>query len=349
MAERYWPEVRRLKPKEIVREFEYSLLNELDLKIEAANASQLRRNFLNSTSLYIPEIFWNYTSQNILVMERIHGIPINDIASIQKIGINTKKLAALIFEILFTQVFRDCFFHADLHPGNIFVSPIHLENPQYICVDFGIVGTLNDQDKHYLAENLHAFLKRDYRRVALLHVESGWVASDTRIDEFESAIRVIFEPIFDKPLKSISFGDLMFRFLEVARRFNMEIQPQLALLQKTLLAVEGISRQLYPELDLWIITKPFLEKWLREQIGPMAFLRQLRDNLPFLVEHVPHMPQLLYETLALNKKQRQIALAQNNKKPPTPNDTFSMKQLQFFFFGVFTTLVIIGIFYLVGA
>ncbi|WP_028388854.1 ubiquinone biosynthesis regulatory protein kinase UbiB [Legionella fairfieldensis] len=314
LADRYWPESKRLKPKEIVREFEHNLFDELDLQREAANAGQLRRNFHNSPLLYIPEVFWDYTRENVMVMERIYGIPVSDVASLQDYGVNIKKLAERGVEIFFTQVFRDCFFHADMHPGNIFVSRDHLQEPQYICIDFGIIGTLNDNDKRYLAENLYAFFSRDYRRVAQLHVESGWVARDTRVEEFESAIRTVCEPIFEKPLKDISFAQVVLRLFQVARRFQMEVQPQLILLQKTLLAIEGLGRQLYPDLDLWTTAKPFLEKWLKEQMGPKAFLRHLRENLPFLTEQLPHMPRLLHEVLELNKEEKIRALEQRNNQ-----------------------------------
>ncbi|MBA3535510.1 MAG: ubiquinone biosynthesis regulatory protein kinase UbiB, partial [Tatlockia sp.] len=304
LADRYWPVSKRLKPKEIVREFEHNLIDELDLQREAANAAQLRRNFNNSPLLYVPEIYWDYTHENVLVMERIHGIPIADIDSLNRQGINIKKLAERGVEIFFTQVFRDCFFHADMHPGNIFVSPLNPQDPQYICIDFGIIGTLNDSDKRYLAENLYAFFNRDYRRVAQLHVESGWVARTTRVEEFESAIRTVCEPIFEKPLKDISFAQVVIRLFQVARRFQMEVQPQLVLLQKTLLAIEGLGRQLYPELDLWATAKPFLEKWIKEQMGPKAFIKQLRENIPFFAEQLPQMPRLLYEVLELSREQK---------------------------------------------
>ncbi len=304
LADRYWAFSKRLKPKEIVQEFEHHLLEELDLQREAGNASQLRRNFQNSPLLYIPEIYWDYTRENILVMERIHGIHISDLATLHEQGIDIKKLAERGVEIFFTQVFRDCFFHADMHPGNIFVSPHHPHDPQYICIDFGIIGTLNDSDKRYLAENLHAFFNRDYRRVAQLHVESGWVARTTRIDELEGAIRTVCEPIFEKPLQDISFAQVILRLFQVARRFNMEVQPQLILLQKTLLAIEGLGRQLYPQLDLWATAKPFLEKWLRKQMGPKAFMQQLRDNLPFFTQQLPYMPRLFHEVLELTKEDK---------------------------------------------
>ncbi|KTC98582.1 ubiquinone biosynthesis regulatory protein kinase UbiB [Legionella erythra] len=318
-ADRYWPESKRLKPKEIVAEFEHSLLNELDLQREAANAGQLRRNFHHSPLLYIPEVFWDYTRENILVMERIYGIPVADVSTLRDYGIDIKKLAERGVEIFFTQVFRDCFFHADMHPGNIFVSTRHPHNPQYICIDFGIIGTLNENDKRYLAENLYAFFNRDYRRVAQLHVESGWVARNTRIEEFESAIRTVCEPIFEKPLKDISFAQVVLRLFQVARRFQMEVQPQLVLLQKTLLAIEGLGRQLYPELDLWATAKPFLEKWLKEQIGPKAFFERIKENLPFFAEQLPHMPRLLNDLLVLSKEEKIRSLILSSAENPPQN------------------------------
>ncbi len=308
LAERYWPDGKLLKPKEIVEEFERSLFDELDLRREAANGGQLRRNFHHSPLLYIPEIYWDYVHRNVLVMERIYGIPVADIAQLKTSGVNIKKLAERGLEIFFMQVFRDCFFHADMHPGNIFVSFQNPNNPQYICIDFGIIGTLDDNDKRYLAENLLAFFNRDYRRVAQLHVESGWVPRNTRLSEFESAIRTVCEPIFERPLKDISFALIVLRLFQVARRFQMEIQPQLVLLQKTLLAIEGLGRQLYPELDLWATAKPFLEKWIREQIGPKALIKHLRDNIPFFIEQLPYMPRLLNDVLLLSKEQKTQAL-----------------------------------------
>lgn len=339
LAERYWPEGKRFRPKEIVKEFEHTLLNELDLMREAANAAQLRRNFNHSPLLYIPEIYWDYSRTNLLVMERIYGIPVSDIGSLIEHDVNIKKLAERGVEIFFTQVFRDCFFHADMHPGNIFVSYKNPQNPQYICIDFGIIGTLNDSDKRYLAENLAAFFNRDYRRVAELHVESGWVARDTRIDEFESAIRTVCEPIFEKPLKEISFGQIILRLFQVARRFQMQVQPQLVLLQKTLLAIEGLGRQLYPDLDLWETAKPFLEKWLKEQIGPKAILRQLKQNLPFFAEQLPNMPKLIFDVLELKKEQlisnqELLIKIQQNKQPTVHWQSIA--------FGAFTAMITLG-------
>lgn len=340
LADRYWPEGRRLKPKEIVNEFEHTLLDELDLLREAANAAQLRRNFHNSPLLYIPEIYWDYSRKNIMVMERIHGIPVSDVARLREHNINIKKLAERGVEIFFTQVFRDCFFHADMHPGNIFVSYDHPQDPQYICIDFGIIGTLNDNDKRYLAENLLAFFNRDYRRVAELHVESGWVSRDTRVDEFESAIRTVCEPIFEKPLKDISFAQVVLRLFQVARRFHMEVQPQLILLQKTLLAIEGLGRQLYPELDLWDTAKPFLEKWLREQIGPKAFFNQLKLNLPFFSEQLPNMPKLIFDLLELKKEELMLKKEQANTPRENESQGIQWKSLSL---GVFISFVSLGV------
>lgn len=333
LADRYWSESKRFKPKEIVEEFERTLIDELDLQREAANGGQLRRNFHNSPLLYIPEIYWDYVRENVLVMERIYGIPVADMAQLNEKGVDLKKLSIRGIEIFFTQVFRDCFFHADMHPGNIFVSPLHPDDPRYLCVDFGIIGTLNEFDKRYLAENLMAFFNRDYRRIAQLHVESGWVARNTRVEEFESGIRTVCEPIFERPLKDISFALVVLKLFQVARRFNMEVQPQLVLLQKTLLAVEGLGRQLDPELDLWATAKPFLEKWIREQIGPGAFFRNLRENVPFFVEQLPHMPRLLNDLLLLSKEQKVLAL--DARLPQRSSENGQTASYKGFGFGVF--------------
>ncbi len=292
-AERFWADARRLHPMEVVAEFEKTTLDELDLIREAANAAKIRRNFENSEIIYIPEIHWPLSRQKVMVMERIQGIPVGDIDALTKAGADFKLLAERGVEIFFTQVFRDNFFHADMHPGNIFV-----EVPaKYIAIDFGIVGTLSASDQHYLAENFLAFFNRDYRKVAQMHVESGWVSSSTRIEEFESAIRSVCEPIFEKPLKDISFGQLLLRLFQTARRFDMHVQPQLVLLQKTLLNIEGLGRQLYPELDLWQTAKPFLEDWFKERMGPKAKLSQLFKQFPELVSHFPEMPGLVYKAL----------------------------------------------------
>ncbi len=293
LAEDYWSEGRRLRPREVVREYEKTILDELDLLREAANASQLRRNFQESGLLYVPEVYWPYSRRQVMVMERIYGTPIGDIAALRQQGIDLKQLSERGVEIFFTQVFRHSFFHADMHPGNIFVSP----QGQYLAVDFGIMGTLNPVDQHYLAENFVAFFRRDYRRVAELHVLSGWVPEGTRVDEFESAIRTVCEPIFERPLKEISFGQLLLRLFQTARRFNMQVQPQLVLLQKTLLNIEGLGRDLYPDLDLWQTAKPFLERWMSEQVGVHALLRGLKENIPRWAERLPEIPALLHDVL----------------------------------------------------
>ena len=297
LAAKYSSQLRRLRPVEVIEEYEKTILDELDLLREAANASQLRRNFEGSSDLYVPEIYWDYVRKNVLVMERIYGTPIRDTESLKEQGTDMKRLAAMGVEIFFTQVFTHNFFHADMHPGNIFVDTDNPKSPKYIAVDFGIMGTLSQTDKRYLAENFLAFFQRDYYKVAKLHVESGWVPSHTRVDEFESAIRSVCEPIFEKPLKEISFGQLLLRLFQTARRFNMEVQPQLVLLQKTLLNIEGLGRQLYPDLDLWKTAKPFLENWMEEQVGPRALLRNLKDDMPYLIEKMPEMPGLIYKSL----------------------------------------------------
>ena len=294
LAERYSKDARRLRAIEIVQEYEKTILDELDLMREAANASQLRRNFEASKKLYVPEIYWDYTRRNVMAMERIYGEPMANIEKMKAAGVNMRRLSELGVEIFFTQVFTHNFFHADMHPGNIFIDISDIDNPEYIAVDFGIVGTLSPEDQRYLAENFLAFFKRDYNRVAQLHVDSGWVPAGTRVDEFESAIRSVCEPIFEKPLKDISFGQLLLRLFQTARRFNMEVQPQLVLLQKTLLNIEGLGRQIYPDLDLWQTAKPFLEKWMNEQVGGKAFLKSFKKNLPYIAEKMPDMPELLF-------------------------------------------------------
>jgi ubiquinone biosynthesis protein len=292
MAERWWAESRRLKPREIVREYEQTILDELDLMREAANASQLKRNFAGSALLYVPEVYWDFCRPEVLVMERIRGVPIGDIARLRELGTNFKRLAENGVEIFFTQVFRHNFFHADMHPGNIFVLLEDPSQPRYAAVDFGIVGTLDLRDQRYLAENFLAVFNRDYRRVATLHVQSGWVPPETRIDEMESAVRTICEPIFDRPLKEIYFGTVLLRLFEALRRFNGQIQPQLLLLQKTLLNVEGLGRQLYPELDIWQTASPVLRRWMRERMSPRNVLRELRRGWPDAIEIIKALPPL---------------------------------------------------------
>ncbi|AMA65068.1 putative protein kinase UbiB [Candidatus Arsenophonus lipoptenae] len=288
---------QRLRPKEIIRDYEKTLLDELNLLREAANTMQLRRNFKNSSLLYIPEVYTEYCREDVMVMERIYGIPISDINSLKKQGINMKLLAERGVKVFFTQVFRDSFFHADMHPGNIFISRENSKNPQYIGIDCGIVGSLNKEDKRYLAENFIAFFNRNYRKVAELHIDSGWVPPDTNLKDFEFAIRTVCEPIFKKPLVEISFGNVLFNLFNIGRSFNMEIQSQLVLLQKTLLYIEGLGRHLYPQLNLWKTAKPFLEDWLHKQIGLLAILNAFKEKGPYLIEKIPEIPDLIYGTL----------------------------------------------------
>ncbi|NKI74507.1 ubiquinone biosynthesis regulatory protein kinase UbiB [Dickeya sp. CFBP 2040] len=299
------PDGRRLRPREVVRDYEKTLLDELNLLREAANAIQLRRNFENSPMLYVPEVYSDYCNEQVLVMERIYGIPVSDVEALKRHGVNMPLLAERGVQVFFTQVFRDSFFHADMHPGNIFVSYEHPQDPQYIGIDCGIVGSLNKDDKRYLAENFIAFFNRDYRRVAELHVDSGWVPHDTNVEEFEFAIRTVCEPIFEKPLAEISFGHVLLNLFNTARRFNMEVQPQLVLLQKTLLYIEGVGRQLYPQLDLWKTAKPFLENWLKDQVGLPAMLRAFKEKAPFWAEKLPEIPELFYDGLRQHKMLKQ--------------------------------------------
>ncbi len=296
--ERFWSDGKRLHPVQLVEDYEKTIFDELDLQREAANASQIRRNFLDSDLIYIPEIFWDYTNQHVLVMERIYGIPVADVESLKAAGVNLKALAERGVEIFFTQVFRDSFFHADMHPGNIFVSAERPQQPQYIAIDFGIVGTLSHDDQSYLARNLLAFFKRDYKMVAELHISSGWIPEDTRVEEFESAIRTVCEPIFERPLKDISFGQFLLRLFQTARRFNMEVQPQLVLLQKTLLNIEGLGRQLYPDLDLWNTAAPYLENWMKQRIAPPGIWKNVKQHLPEWLEQSPEVPQLLFDAMS---------------------------------------------------
>ena len=310
MAAKFLPDGKRLRPREVVAEYRKTILDELDLQREAANAIQLRRNFEQSEALYIPFVYSDHSRENVMVMERIYGIPVSDNAALEAQGTDMELLAKRGVEVFFTQVFRDSFFHADMHPGNIFVSRQNPQNPQYIGIDCGIVGTLNREDKRYLAENFVAFFNRDYRKVAQLHVDSGWVPYDTSVEEFESAIRTVCEPIFQKPLAEISFGQVLMNLFNTARRFNMQVQPQLVLLQKTLLYIEGLGRQLYPQLDLWKTAKPFLENWVKQQMGPWAVLRQIKENLPFWAEKLPEMPTLLHSYLQQHPRSQQQLLSQ---------------------------------------
>ena len=312
LMEKLWSDGKRLKPRAVVAEFDRTIHDELDLSREAANCSQLRRNFARSRRLMslvqhgrvdltpllmVPEVYWDWCNSEVMVMQRMEGTPISHRARLAEQGIDIKRLARSGVEIFFTQVFRDGFFHADMHPGNIFVAVDAANRGKYIALDFGIMGTLSDQDKSYLAQNFLAFFRRDYRRVATAHIESGWVPPETRVDELEAEIRVVCEPIFDRPLKEISLARILVQLFRASRRFNVEIQPQLVLLQKTLLNVEGLGRELDPDLDLWVTAKPFLERWMHDQIGWRAIERRLRDEAPFLATALPLVPRLIYQRL----------------------------------------------------
>ncbi len=336
MVEKLFADGKRLRPREVVAEFEKHLEDELDLMREAANCSQLRRNFKDSPLLLVPEVYWDYCDRNVMVMDRMEGIPVSQIKRLREAGVDIPKLAATGVEIFFTQVFRDGFFHADMHPGNILVRPGNRPLPwggevnaasqapspqpspqmgeganaglrppktsddQYIALDFGIMGTLTEVDKQYLARNFLAFFRRDYKGVALAHLESGWVPADTRVDELEAAVRAVCEPVFDRPLKEISFGRVLLQLFQASRRFNVEIQPQLVLLQKTLLNIEGLGRQLDPDLDLWKTAKPFLERWMNEQIGWRALLNNLQTEAPKWAVLLPQLPRLAHQALSQN-------------------------------------------------
>jgi len=306
---RWLPDGKRLRPVEVVAEYKKTILDELDLNREGANAIQLKRNFEQGSEhdkvLYVPEIYSEYSHKNVLVMERIYGVGVAEIDTLNALGVDMKLLAERGVEVFFTQVFRDSFFHADMHPGNVFVNANNPADPTWIAIDFGIVGTLNREDKRYLAENFVAFFNRDYRKVAQLHVDSGWVPANTSVDEFEFSIRTVCEPIFNKPLSEISFGQVLVNLFNTARRFNMEVQPQLVLLQKTLLYIEGLGRQLYPQLDLWQTAKPFLENWVKEQMGVKAVFAKVKKNLPFWNEKLPEIPDLVYDYLKTSKKSQQ--------------------------------------------
>jgi ubiquinone biosynthesis protein len=300
LVERFSADGRRLKPREVVAEFARHLFEELDLMREAAHASQLRRNFQDSPLLAVPEAYWDWCATNVMTMQRMRGTPVSQVDELRRQGVDIPRLARTGVEIFFTQVFRHGFFHADMHPGNIFVTP----EGRYVALDFGIMGTLTDVDKQYLAQNFLGFFQRDYARVARAHLEAGWVPADTRMDEFEGAIRAVCEPFFDRPLKEISFGRALLRLFQTSRRFNVEIQPQLVMLQKTLLNIEGLGRQLDPDLDLWKTAKPFLETWMSEQIGLKGLLRTIRNEAPRWATMLPQLPRLLHRALAADRVER---------------------------------------------
>ncbi len=313
LAERWSPEARRFHPIELVEDYERVILDELDMQREAASMSQVRRNFAGDVRLHVPEVLWQYSSERVLVMERIHGVPIGQVQRLKDLGCNMQLLAERGVEIFFTQVFRDNFFHADMHPGNIFVDVQDPVKPRYIAVDFGIMGSLTDADQLYLAQNLLAFFNRDYRKVARLHLESGWVPADARLDELEAAFRGVSEPIFERPFGEISFATLLLKLFRTGRRFGMEVQPQLVLLQKTLLYVEGLGKQLYPDLDLWTTAKPFLEGWLKERLGWRALRKNLREEGVRLVEQLPAIPGLLHDVLR-KARRGELALEWKSKE-----------------------------------
>ena len=304
LAHKYWSESRRVRPLELVAEYEKTVLDELDLMREAANAAQLKRNFAGSDLLHVPEVYWDHCRVDVLVTERIHGVVISDLAQLRALGTDFRKLAENGVRIFFTQVFKHNFFHADMHPGNIFVLVEDPANPRYAAIDFGIIGTLDPRDQYYLASNFLAVLDRDYRRVATLHVESGWVPPGTRIAEMESAVRTVCEPIFNKPLKEISYGHVLLRLFDIARRFDMVIQPQLILLQKTLINVEGLGRELYPDLDVWSTAGPVLRAWMRERVSPRAMLHNLRHQWPEMLELVNELPAVVKDAVRHARERR---------------------------------------------
>lgn len=311
--EHYFPQGKRFHAVDIVLDYKHTIEEELNLQSEAANTSQLKRNFQHSKLLYVPEIYWEYSCSQVMTLEHIYGIPVSHILEMKRLGVNMEKLAQRGVEIFFTQVFRDSFFHADMHPGNIFIDAKDPENPKYIAIDCGIVGSLEDEDQSYLARNLLAFFNQDYHQVARLHVESGWVSPKTKINELEAAVRAVCEPIFEKPLHEISFGQLLVRLFATARRFEMEVQPQLVLLQKTLLNIEGLGRQLCPELDLWAIGKPYMENWMKQRYGFKAVAQTLKRQMPFWFEQAPNIPQLIQESLQESRKLPKLIEEQNQK------------------------------------
>lgn len=316
LVERLVPQGRRLRPVEVVADYELVILDELDLGREAANASQLRRNFEDSNLVYVPQVYWDYTRRSVLTMERIRGIPVTDIEALRERGTDLKLLGERGVEIFFTQVFRDSFFHADMHPGNIFVDASNPADPTYIAVDCAIVGSLSDADRYYLGRNLLAVFRRDYREVAQLHVECGWVPPDTRVQDFESAMRAVCEPVFEKPISEISFGQLLVYLFQTAARFDMEIQPSLVLLQKTLLNIEGLGRQLYPELNLWDTAQPYLEEWVAQRYSPQAVVKRLQQQAPSLIEQLPHLTDAVIQRL-----QQPVGTSIDRQAPPQKSST----------------------------
>jgi ubiquinone biosynthesis protein len=302
LIQKYLPDGKRLRPVEVVQDYELTILDELDMGREAANTSQLRRNFADNKLLYVPEVYWDYTCRNVFVMERIGGIPVTDLDALRASGTDLKLLAERGVEIFFTQVFRDSFFHADMHPGNIFVDASDPADPTYIGVDCAIIGSLSDSDQYYLARNLLGIFQRDYHEVAQLHVECGWVPPETRVQDFESAMRAVCEPVFERPIGEISFGQLLVYLFQTARRFDMEVQPSLVLLQKTLLNIEGLGRQLYPQLNLWETAQPFLEQWIQDRYSPQSVFKRLQRHAPSWLEQLPQLPDAVLESLQQSRR-----------------------------------------------
>ncbi len=343
LIENYHVLGKRLHPKDLVRDYKLIIFDELNLLIEAANTSQLRRNFENSESLYVPKVYWDYCRSNVLVMERIYGIPVAQIEELKAANINFKKLAETGVEIFFTQVFNHSFFHADMHPGNVFVSREHPENPQYIALDCAIIGTLSKQDQQYLARNLLAIFQRDYRKVAELHVECGWVPPDTAVHGFEATMRSVCEPIFEKPLKDISFAMILLQLFRTASRYNMEVQPSLVLLQKTLINIEGLGKQLYPQLDLWQTALPFLEQWQRQRLSPLENLKIIQEKIPEWLERLPELPELIYDAITEAKHSRknlEYLLDQYEKTRVNEQRKQSIKQLKFGIAALVSALIV---------
>jgi ubiquinone biosynthesis protein len=308
LMEKLWSDGKRLRPRAVVGEFEKTVKDELDLSREAANCSQLRRNFEHSPLLLVPAVYWDYCGTSVMVMERMEGIPIAQVDRLREAGVDIPRLARAGVEVFFTQVFRDGYFHADMHPGNIFVATSGPDHGKYIAVDFGIMGTLSERDQGYLAQNFLAFFRRDYHRVATAHLESGWVPADTRVDELEAEIRVVLEPVFDRPLSEISLGRVLLQLFRASRRFNIEIQPQLVLLQKTLLNIEGLGRELDPKLDLWVTAMPYLERWMNDRIGLPALKRRLLAEAPYIVAALPELPRLIHQRLTVERSASDAAL-----------------------------------------
>jgi ubiquinone biosynthesis protein len=342
LADRYWEHGKRLRPLEIVDEYEHTILDELDLMREAANTAQVKRNFQGSDMLYVPDVYWDYCRPEVLVQERIYGTPISDMKTLREAGTNIQLLAENGVEIFFTQVFRHNFFHADMHPGNIFVIITDPERPKYVAVDFGIVGTLSPEDQRYLAENFLAFFDRDYHRIAKLHLDSGWVPASTRVDQLETAIRTVCEPIFNKPLAEISFAQLLMRLFRVAQRFDVEIQPQMILLHKTLFNIEGLGRQLYPQLDLWKTAHPVLKRWMDEQVGGRAMINDLRQNLPQLRDAMRELPGII-QTLGEQAADGRIQINLQSPELLKIREQLALQQRQRYWLTAAATAIVSGV------